>query len=499
MEIIFKKKKQNPGGSYVGAIAVFILAIIIGLVSFFVTAQRTIESSSQERMRNNVARQSEHLRTILNIHYSYLEGIAEKMGEGGDLLSEENMQMLTTFQESTALDRTALIQPNGDAHYDNGLVKNVAHRRYFKEGISGSRTLSDPLESSVDQETKVVLGVPVFHEETVIGVLGSSYNVGELSRMLFDDLFSGKGYSLIVTRNGEIIAHDGDATDYKLSYGDNIFEFYKFKKIGQGHSIEEISQDFNEGKEGLIRLRGYADSSDRYLAYAPLGINDWMICYVAPVTVAQQSYAFVEQCEFIFLGCFGVQVCILIFYIIRKNRQKTEEILRSARTDELTQVYNRKYAESYTERILNENHGERQSAFFIMDVDKFKEVNDVYGHTVGDAVLHTFGELLNRQFRENDIVGRIGGDEFTVLMWNVSSREAVRSKAEKLLEETKKLAFAEMDGKGITISIGIALYPEHGNTYMELYRIADQALYETKRGGRNGYTICGESRRNLPR
>lgn len=134
-----------------------------------------------------------------------------------------------------------------------------------------------------------------------------------------------------------------------------------------------------------------------------------------------------------------------------------------------------------------------------MDVDKFKEVNDVYGHTVGDAVLHTFGELLNRQFRENDIVGRIGGDEFIVLMWNVSSREAVRSKAEKLLEETKKLAFAEMDGKGITISIGIALYPEHGNTYMELYRIADQALYETKRGGRNGYTICGESRRNLPR
>lgn len=66
-----------------------------------------------------------------------------------------------------------------------------------------------------------------------------------------------------------------------------------------------------------------------------------------PVTVAQQSYAFVEQYEFIFLGCFGVQVCILIFYIIRKNRQKTEEILRSARTDELTQVYNRKYADVY--------------------------------------------------------------------------------------------------------------------------------------------------------
>ena len=130
MEIIFKKKKQNPGGSYVGAIAVFILAIIIGLVSFFVTAQRTIESSSQERMRNNVARQSEHLRTILNIHYSYLEGIAEKMGEGGDLLSEENMQMLTTFQESTALDRTAL----GAKHAED-LVKIHVRTEHHLEKI----------------------------------------------------------------------------------------------------------------------------------------------------------------------------------------------------------------------------------------------------------------------------------------------------------------------------------------------------------------------------
>ena len=92
-----------------------------------------------------------------------------------------------------------------------------------------------------------------------------------------------------------------------------------------------------------------------------LGINDWMICYVASVTVAQQSYAFVEKYEMVFLGCFGILVCLLILYIVRKNRQKTEAILHSAQTDELTQVYNRKYAESvYRRRILEEakDHGE---------------------------------------------------------------------------------------------------------------------------------------------
>ena len=294
MEIIFKKKKQNPGGSYVGAIAVFILAIIIGLVFFFVTAQRTIESSSQERMRNNVARQSEHLRAILNIHYSYLEGIAEKMGEGGDLLSEENMQMLTTFQESTALDRTALIQPNGDAHYDNGLVKNVAHRRYFKEGISGSRTLSDPLESSVDQETKVVLGVPVFHEETVIGVLGSSYNVGELSRMLFDDLFDGEGDTLIVNHTGKIITYeDGNGNKKQIEYGDNLFTYYTEKNKNQEDTLAQVQDDFIASESGFIRL-GLDNTSaqDYYMTYMPIGMNDWMLCYIVPVKSSAEILCF---------------------------------------------------------------------------------------------------------------------------------------------------------------------------------------------------------------
>lgn len=472
----------------------FILAVGIGLIFFYVVAQKTIDSSSQERMKTNVARQSEHLRTILNIHYSYLEGVAEKIAESNELMNEENKEVLTVFQKNTSLDRLALIDPEGNAYYDNGVEKNVSHRRYFKEGISGKWTLSDPLESSVDQETRVVLGVPVFHEDEVIGILCGSCNVGELSQMLFDDLFSGNGYSLIVTKEGKIVAHTGEPVDHKLSYGEDIFTFYNSKTTREGHSISEVKQNFAMGEEGLVRLAGYADGSDRYLAYAPLGINDWMICYVASVTVAQQSYAFVEKYEMVFLGCFGILVCLLILYIVRKNRQKTEAILQSAQTDELTQVYNRKYAERFAENALEEAKDGSIHAFFIMDIDRFKEVNDVYGHAVGDAVLHTFGALLGRQFRGDDIVGRIGGDEFIILMRNVTTKEAVRTKAEQLLAETKKLVFDEMAGRGITISVGIALAPEHGKTYLNLYRSADQALYETKRNGRNGFTIYGENR-----
>ena len=108
--------------------------------------------------------------------------------------------------ENTDFERTALIETDGTAHYDNGAEKNVAQRRYFQEAIQGNETLSDPLESSVDKETRVILGIPVYQNGNVIAVLGGSYNVTALNRMLFNDVFDNSGYSLIVNQNGEIIS-----------------------------------------------------------------------------------------------------------------------------------------------------------------------------------------------------------------------------------------------------------------------------------------------------
>lgn len=144
-------------------------------------------------------------------------------------MSESNKEMLVSLRKSTNLQRVALFDADGNAYYDNGAVKNVASRRYFKEAMAGHESLSDPLESSVDKETRVVLAVPVRKDGKVVGVLGGSYNVTSLSRMLFNDFFGGVGYTLITTCEGEIIAHDGDAAYHKINYGDNFFEFYDAK------------------------------------------------------------------------------------------------------------------------------------------------------------------------------------------------------------------------------------------------------------------------------
>ena len=467
------------------------LAVTFGLVIFFICAQQSISKNSQSTIRRTVTRQSEHLRTILQLHYQYLQFLADEIGTSDDILSEENMRRIANLHEYTDLELSAIIEPDGTAHYDNGVKKNLAHRRYFQEAMEGKQTLSDPLESSVDQEMRVVLGVPIKRGETVIGVLGASYNVTALSHLMFNDTFSGIGYSLIVTRDGEIIAYDGQSLDCEITYKENFFELYSGKKTLNGTELSDVKADFEEGEPGLIQVCNEGErGSEQYLSYVPLGMNDWMICYVLPVSVAKQPYRFFTTYEMIFMVVFGALVLLLFGYTIWKNAQKNRELLRMSQTDALTGLFNKKT----TEEQINAAIAERPEAahvFLIFDIDRFKNVNDRYGHAVGDVILQKFASLLRTYFRENDIVGRIGGDEFVVFLKNIDARDAVYGRVDSLVKKIASLEFSEMPER-ITSSIGVAFVPEHGDCYMDLYKAADSALYETKRRGKNGFTVSGE-------
>lgn len=129
------KKNQTQIKKYAAVISIFLAAVIVGLFVFFFCIKRSVEQRSKNTMRNNVVRQSEHLRTILDIQYDYLNGLTEEIGKTDHLLAKKNMDLIKSITKHTDFCGTALIEPNGDAHYDNGLIKNLLHRRYFKEGI----------------------------------------------------------------------------------------------------------------------------------------------------------------------------------------------------------------------------------------------------------------------------------------------------------------------------------------------------------------------------
>lgn len=365
------KKNQTQIKKYAAVISIFLAAVIVGLFVFFFCIKRSVEQRSKNTMRNNVVRQSEHLRTILDIQYDYLNGLTEEIGKTDHLLAKKNMDLIKSITKHTDFCGTALIEPNGDAHYDNGLIKNLSHRRYFKEGK----------ENLVTADSK---------------------------------------------------------------------------------------------KEGTRR---------HYFAYMPMGANGWMLCYALPEQAAQQSYNFIEDYEISFMIVFIVLVTLLILYIVYENHTRNKELLKYAQTDALTGLYNKETTEQLTDELLSEDEN-KYHAFLILDVDCFKQINDIYGHAVGDIVLQKFGKLLKGTFREGDILGRIGGDEFGVIMKNIQTKDIAMKKAEELLAKTQAYKIDELKGNNISISIGISTAPQDGDCYMDLYKRADQALYQAKRSGK---------------
>lgn len=176
---------------------------------------------------------------------------------------------------------------------------------------------------------------------------------------------------------------------------------------------------------------------------------------------------------------------------IDAEKQHEGYLFEQMRRDSLTGLLNKAATQDGIRKLLAAHAGE-PFAFFILDMDNFKQVNDRLGHAVGDAVLVEFARVLQSRFREGDVVGRIGGDEFVAFV-RVPDRETAEKKAAELVDVLRRELGAEAGNCLVSVSIGVAVAPEAGREFETLYRNADAALYRTKERGRNGYTMFGDA------
>ncbi|WP_051208144.1 putative bifunctional diguanylate cyclase/phosphodiesterase [Saccharospirillum impatiens] len=171
-----------------------------------------------------------------------------------------------------------------------------------------------------------------------------------------------------------------------------------------------------------------------------------------------------------------------------ERKQAEHKIAELVRRDPLTGLGNRNIFEEHMELAIAraERTGNRLAVVFL-DLDRFKDINDSLGHHVGDLLLTLIGSRLRRTVRNSDFVARIGGDEFTVLLDNISSESDVTQIVEKISRELSRPAPVNNNTLDITVSIGIALFPENGKVAIELMQKADMALYESKSRGAGSY------------
>ena len=238
------------------------------------------------------------------------------------------------------------------------------------------------------------------------------------------------------------------------------------------------------------------------IVFAVLFIIPWrylmgLICVECGVMIGI-SYIF-KPAEIFSINLFSTIVaCFVFLYIARAlyefrisesaSRSKLKDL---AGIDKLTGLYNKGRMETLCLEYFDSPAD--NATILILDVDNFKNVNDTFGHQQGDLVLKAFGKILRECTTEKDLVGRIGGDEFMILLTDVKSKEEVERLADTIVERAHQILASELQYH-FSCSIGIAMRdPEWGLTFDRLLSNADRALYKTKSNGKDGKSFFTKS------
>lgn len=174
------------------------------------------------------------------------------------------------------------------------------------------------------------------------------------------------------------------------------------------------------------------------------------------------------------------------------NAQLYEHVRRLSETDSLTGLLNSRSLSNIAEHVIKKaQENDSSVAVLFIDCDDFKSINDQYGHPIGDKFLRFFAQVLQSAVRDQDIVIRYAGDEFVIILPNTDMEKA-KIVAQRLMEDVRNKQMGEVPGISTSVSVGLAVYPEHADTAEALIKHADDALYIVKRNGKDQLAVYNE-------
>ncbi|WP_301170705.1 sensor domain-containing diguanylate cyclase [Brevibacillus nitrificans] len=384
--------------------------------------------------------------------------------------------------------------------------------------------VSKPYVSTVSNRLMVFMSEPIYDNNGVYrGYIGGSIYLQEnnVLTMIFANNPTDKlgSYFYIVSSNGDVLFHRD-----KSRIGENISENHIVRKLLENQSGHELA----------VNLRG----EELLAGFVKVPSNGWGVVVASPIGVVSEQmnaqilgvilytlvpFAFVMLIVIILarrlakpfvslanlvgkIGKEQVEIPVgkphwnrevhlltnAIRIAVREVTKQTNQLTQEAMSDPLTGLANRRTLEIIMHQWMQEN---TPFSLLIMDLDRFKMINDTYGHPSGDEVLKHFASIMALSTRPDDVCIRFGGEEFIVLIPYSSSAKAfiVAERIRSALENSRSPV-----GAPITVSVGVSHYPSLSISADELINLADQALYEAKESGRNQTRIARKPSESKP-
>lgn len=412
-----------------------------------------------------------------------------------DPLSEQALSALSSsIKSSMAVDGLICTETGKGISYSGESVDLLGNTN-LNSCMTNNLVVSDIVFDQDLNKYVISLYAPIISNTKVLGAVCLKYPAERFTTFLKTSENDGLTISALMKNDGTLISLVGQN---KPDIGENLYDIITDQEEHVNGTVQtKLKQSIQNYKSGVILCK-YKDVN-RVISYKSTGINGWYV-----IEIYTQKYIdrlVLRGFKPTKLVVFRILMAILIFtifivlisFINKKFYSKENRELQSkAETDLLTGLLNKMATQKHIQEYLDGPGKEEAGMLLLLDIDNFKKINDTMGHAFGDEVLSTLGIRLRNEFRVNDIVGRIGGDEFIVYLKNIKDEETEKREAARITNFFKDFKAGEYVKYSATASIGAAIYPKDGKSFEELYKAADKGVYLAKQRGKNQLAFYGD-------
>lgn len=404
------------------AIAVVSLLFLACIAGFYINR---IRDSLITDLKNNVQEIAASTTTAVEIrihdHMSTLENISYMLQNEHTTDTKQLLHALMTASENSEFMRYGITDEKGNCLTTDGVQFYVGDRDYFKQALKGNASFSDTLHDKIGGYDLNVFAVPVRGDDgSIKNVLFASSKTKDLADKLLMDLYDGKEFSAIGDNDGNIVLNSNSPNASQQMHNLNQLTFY------DAFSTERLRQQ----KSGIVKFRS-VNGEDRYLAYEPLGYNNWYVFSVVPVNVVTSQINNVILIAAATWFLVALVLSAIIFYLYMSRMRNEKKIDKVVFYDDLTSHYNYNKFRMDVQLLLDKGLG-KDYALIEFDVSDFKLLNELYGYQGGDQLLITTMQLCEENCTHDERCARISADRFIVL-WKMRNRESIAERYDMLM------------------------------------------------------------------
>lgn len=481
------------------------VTLTIFLYDFYSIINRSTKTAAEEHLIQNSRTSATMVREKIQSDLDTVYALSSLLSSFEHIDSPDAKVLLKKVGNELPFSALMVSNLDGEYYTNNDANINLGETHYLIGSTVQDTGISVIYKNALYGRDMIALESAIYQDERLVGKVSGLYYTNYIYNIL-DNAANGNGHQYqIVDRDGNFILTSGMSGFYDHK---NIYSFLDSVTFSKGNKAENVIRDFTEGKPGVSSYtdNGRAD----YFCYMPIRINDWYLISTAPdIGINLQTMNMQNPTVTLAIRIINLFI-VLILYIVwrqvryrvameksrkeleilnKKLQSKNETLKLKAENDLLTGLYNKVTSELViTDYIENEGKSGRH-ALFIIDIDDFKEINDELGHIVGDKALTEVANGIDHCLRTTDIKGRIGGDEFIVLLKNIHSDEDLEQKAAELSNKLKTIQLSKDFSSMLSCSVGAAIYPDHSGNFTDLFQKADKAMYYAKDLGKGTYYI----------